>query len=344
MGEVPARERGTASKESPMPGLTCGSLFRCWCCAVLLLLALPAHAQQQKADPDFKTSVEKPAYTRNGPTVAIDEAHSNFHTAADRYKPLADLLRSDGYKVVAGTRKFERGTLVGVRVLLIANANAGDFTSPAFTEPECDVVRDWVRGGGSLLLIADHAPFGTSAANLAARFGVAMGKGWAFDSGARPGTITTQLVFSRENGLLGAHAILCGRDSSEEVKTIKSFTGQSLGLPEGAVALVKLSATAREAPTPDDLDAEAAARSATSPAGTAGAHSAAVAGRAQGLAMTFGKGKVVVLGEAALFSAQIVTLPDGDRQRVLKVGMNVPGNDDRQFALNTLHWLSGVLK
>ena len=60
--------------------------------------------------------------------------------------------------------------------------------------------------------------------------------------------------------------------------------------------------------------------------------------------MTFGKGRVVVLGEAALFSAQVITLPDGDRQKVMKVGMNVPGYDDRQFALNVLHWLSGLLK
>jgi hypothetical protein len=26
------------------------------------------------------------------------------------------------------------------------------------------------------------------------------------------------------------------------------------------------------------------------------------------------------------------------------VGMNVPGTDDRQYALNVMHWLSGLLK
>ena len=61
-------------------------------------------------------------------------------------------------------------------------------------------------------------------------------------------------------------------------------------------------------------------------------------------AMTFGKGRVVVLGEAALFSAQIIRFADGNQQRETKFGMNVPGNDDRQFALNVLHWLSGLLK
>lgn len=328
-----------------MPRLTWRNLLRCCCCVVSLLLGLPVHGQQQIADPDFKTSVERPAYAQNGPTVAIDEAHSNFHTAGGRYKPLADMLRSDGYTVVAGTRKFDKGTLAGVKVLVIANASGGDTSRPAFTDQECDVVCDWVRDGGSLLLIADHAPFGSAAESLGKRFGVTMGKGWVFDRGSTTSSITTQLDFSRENGLLGVHPVLRGRDSSEEVKQIRSFTGQSLGVPDNAVALMKLSSTARESPTPSDLEAEAAAAASTeAPRGTTGPHSSPVAGRAQGIAMTFGKGRLVVLGEAAMFSAQVVRFTDGGQRREIKAGMNVPGNDDRQFALNVLHWLSGLLK
>ena len=221
---------------------------------------------------------------------------------------------------------------------------AGVITNPAFSEHECDVVRDWVRDGGSLLLIADHAPFGHAADNLARRFGVTMGKGWAFDLDATEG-ITTQLVFSRENGLLGVHPILSGRNPSEEVKTVKSFTGQSLGVPAGATTLLTLSATAREAPLPADLDAEGKASQATGVSqGAIGSRSNPVSGRAQGVAMRFGKGSVVVLGEAAMLTAQIATSPDGNPQRQRKFGMNAPGNDDRQFALNVLHWLSGALK
>jgi hypothetical protein len=51
-------------------------------------------------------------------------------------------------------------------------------------------------------------------------------------------------------------------------------------------------------------------------------------------------GRLVVLGEAAMLSAQIATFADGS---VAKAGMNVPGNDNRQFALNALHWLSGLV-
>jgi hypothetical protein len=74
------------------------------------------------------------------------------------------------------------------------------------------------------------------------------------------------------------------------------------------------------------------------------AHARPVGGRAQGIAMKYGKGRLVVAGEAALFSAQIIRYKEGDEQHEFKMGMNVPGNDDRQFTLNVMHWLSGLLK
>ena len=43
-----------------------------------------------------------------------------------------------------------------------------------------------------------------------------------------------------------------------------------------------------------------------------------------------------MLGEAGLLTAQVDPLG-------LKMGMNAGGNDDKQFALNVFHWLSGAL-
>ena len=51
-----------------------------------------------------------------------------------------------------------------------------------------------------------------------------------------------------------------------------------------------------------------------------------------------GGGRVVILGEAAMLSAQV----GGPNQT--KFGMNYPGIDNRQLALNIMHWLSGLLK
>jgi hypothetical protein len=305
---------------------------------------------QQMADPNFNASVQHPAYRLNPPKVIIDEAHSNFHTAAGRYKPFADMLKSDGYEVVSGAEKFQKKNLRGANVLIISNAAAADASDDAsesaFAEAECDVVRDWVRAGGSLLLIADHTPFGSAAQNLAKRFGVDMGKGFAFDL-ANSENFPSQLVFSQKNGLLGNHPLLKGRNASEQVNRVVAFTGQSLSLPKGAIALLKLSPTAYESPTRKDLQAALDAADQSKPRDEKSKDATTarpVGGRVQGLAMKFGKGRVVMLGEAAMFSAQVSRFKDGDKEQEFKMGMNVPGNDDRQFALNVMHWLSGLLK
>lgn len=50
----------------------------------------------------------------------------------------------------------------------------------------------------------------------------------------------------------------------------------------------------------------------------------------------FGQGRVVVLGEAGMLTAQL-----DDKKRPF--GMNCPGIDNKQLALNIMHWLSGLL-
>src|SRR2546428_3318247 len=145
------------------------------------------HAQQI-ADPNFDAKVAHPAYAKNGPKVLFDEAHNNFHTASGRYKPFADLITNDGYQVTPNKQKFSAETLKGYDILLISNAlgaprmNMPEASNPAFAEAECDVVRDWVKAGGSLLLIADHAPMGAANQILAQRFSVDMSKMFTIDS------------------------------------------------------------------------------------------------------------------------------------------------------------------
>ena len=118
-----------------------------------------------------------PAYTADHPSVLLDEAHFNIHTLDGSYRGLADLIEEDGYVVAPNTRPFAVHTLEGHNILVIVNARGGDNQpgrrrEPAFSEDECDVVLDWVLQGGALLLIADHAPYGSAAQVLAQRFGV----------------------------------------------------------------------------------------------------------------------------------------------------------------------------
>ena len=301
------------------------------------LLTMAAATAQQVADPDFRPSVRTPAWVNTHPLVVLDEAHANFHTASGRYKPFADLLRADGYRVVAGTGTFTGRSLGEARVLVVANAGAGPNVAPpnqppsAFTDPECDAARDWVRGGGSLLLIADHAPFGAAAAALAARFGVEMGKGYAWSlSDDTSGDPSTTIVYSRGNGLHDSHPIARGVDR------VVTFTGQSLGVPPGAVALLTFGRRAYESAAADDVPADIAAFRAGK---TIAARN--ISGRAQGIASDFGKGRVVVMGEAAMFSAQVGRYKDEQGREVeFRMGMNVPGSDNQRFLLNVMRWLT----
>src|SRR6266581_1001326 len=92
---------------------------------------------------------------------------------AEFAQPFADLIADDGYHVVRNHKSFNKETLETFKVLVIVNALGAEDADEegadksAFTDEECDVVRDWVRGGGALLLLADQAPFGSAAQNLA---------------------------------------------------------------------------------------------------------------------------------------------------------------------------------
>jgi hypothetical protein len=292
--------------------------------------AMPALQETggQMADPDFNASVAHPAYTRRRPKVLFDEAHNNFHTASGRYKPFADLITNDGYQVVPNKQAFALKMLSGYRVLVISNAlgaplmSATEAGNAAFTKAESDAVRDWVRGGGSLLLIADHAPMGSANQVLAKRFDVDMSKMFTIDEQNydKPSDNPGFIVYTRESGRLADHPVTRGRNDSERVNKIIAFTGQSLKGPANSVAFMKLADTAMDAMPGDNTKPVSAA------------------GRSQGIAMKFGKGRVIILGEAGMLSAQIV----GAQRRPF--GMNRPGIDNRQLALNIMHWLSGLLK
>ena len=298
-------------------------LFAIFC--ALIFLSVPVVAQQAP-DLEFNTSIENPAYKREGPRVMFDEAHHNFHTADGRYKPFVDLLSNDGYRVIRNRQSFSKTTLSSYKILVIANALGAEemdddgADNSAFTGEEIQAVQDWVKGGGALLLIADHAPFGGAAAALAKSFGVDMSKGYTFDTKNCVEGSPTQLIFSRENKLLANHPIAEGRGEKERLNIVRSFTGQSLKGPEGSAAILLLSDAAIDRPNFNTQE------------------SVSAAGRAQAVALKFGKGRVLVQGEAAMLSAQ-VSGPDKST-----MGMNVPGNDDRQYVLNVLHWLSGVLR
>ena len=289
-----------------------------------------------RADPDFSPIVEKPAYASGGPRVLFDEGHHNHHRARTTYRPFVRLLEADGYAVVRGSGQLTANALRTVDALVIAGALGTNERNddPAFAPQEVDAIEQWVSGGGALLLITDHYPFGHAAETLAERFGIVMSKGIVEDTASYDRFFDpTHLVFSKSNGQLVEHPIILGRSTSETVDKVMTFTGQGLQGPPSSVGFLRFSETAVARPAQPVVQRDGGDVRVNVHYGDP----ALAASYAQGLALMHGRGRVVVLGDAAMLTAQLRRF-DGR-----PVGMNVPGYDNRQLALNIMHWLTRLI-
>lgn len=300
-----------------------------------------AVAQEQMGDPDWRPNVVRPAYAvGEGPRIILDAAHGSNQTIDGRYAGFAALMRTDGYRIHPGQTALDAASaLRGATILVVSNAASprdGSGRASAFSDSEIEAVAAWVQGGGSLLLVADHAPHGTAAEALAKRFGVIMAKGYAFQQ--TNNGLTTNLDF--EGPSLGVHPIISGRDSAERVSRVRTFTGQSLQGPPGSTILLALDDGAREAVDRTALTRITESLRAGEPTAENWSRAALPA---QGLAFSFGKGRVVVLGEAGMLTAQILRSTEDPDSEPFRFGLNTEGHDDQQFALNVIHWLSRVL-
>ena len=276
---------------------------------------------QQVPDSAFSFASASPAYPPGqGPLVVLDEAHNNFHTLDGRYFTFGKVLAQDGYVMQAGTEKFTAAYLARTRILVISNALAqGDTwrlpTRSAFTHEEIEAVEQWVNDGGSLLLIADHMPFGGAAAELGRAFGFDWMNGYAMrkQSGLE--------IFSRRSGNLTANPITDGRDPAEHIDSIALFTGSAFVAPPQAVPIMLLN---------DDYEILFPKRAGKfKKAGTKEGH-----GMVNGAMLEHGKGRLVACGEAAMLSAQLL----GSERAPM--GMNQRGAEQNpQFLLNVIHWL-----
>jgi hypothetical protein len=296
----------------------------------MLTIATPEVGAQQVSDTAFVGPSFVPAFTSGRqPLVAIDQAHNNFHTASGRYSPFAKFLRRDGFRVDSLTGSITSGALKRVQILVIANplatGNVNHWVVPtpsAFTAAEITAIRDWVRGGGSLFLIADHMPFAGATHDLAKEFGVDLINGFAF---GEPGNVGL-LTFRRSDNSLRAGPIADGRNQKERVDSIMTFTGNAFRALNDKVTPIFVFGPGVEVFTADTAwvfnD-----KTIRQPA----------AGLMQGATVKFGSGRVVIAGEAAMFSAQLA----GPNR--LPMGMNAPAAvQNPQLLLNIMHWLARV--
>jgi hypothetical protein len=293
-------------------------------CLFFVLFPLFSEAQQV-ADTLYSPHIEQPAYKIGiGSVVLLDEAHNNFHTLSGRFKPFAKILEKDGYTVLPSSAPFTTDALSKGKILVIANAlhasNREQWNLPtpsAFTDEEIEIVNTWVKDGGSLFLIADHMPFPGAAEKLAASFGFKFYNGFAVQRGGKD-------IFTIDKGLMPS-TLTKGRNEKEIVTSLQTFGGQAFEIPGDAVPVIILS---------EDFEVKIpqAAWQFSKETETVDGK-----GLAQGAYMNYGKGRLVIFGEAAMFTAQL----HGRN----KMGMNVKSaSQNAQFLLNTIHWLDGIVE
>jgi hypothetical protein len=296
-----------------------------WCASLFICFFSFSCAAQQVPDTLFNPRILHPEYERNeGPVIYIDEAHGNFHTAGGRFKPFASLLAKDGYVIQSFAGIFSVERLLNAKILVIANAlhesNQSRWALPgveAFSDDEIAAVNEWVRGGGSLFLIADHMPFPGASSKLASSFGFKFHNGFAMKKKSSPD------IFTLQSGLTTS-ILTTGRTKSETITSLTSFTGQAFEMADGAIPVITLTDAF------DVLLPEVAWEFTKLTPAISGK------GLMQGAFMPYGKGRIVVFGEAAMFTAQL--------QGTNKFGMNAPNaKQNVQFLLNVIHWLDGKM-
>ncbi len=290
------------------------------------------HTGSHAVADDWTPVVAQPQFpSGEGPVVLVDAAHGNWHTIDGRFRAFAQLLEKDGYRVRSSDKKISLEWLGDADVFVVANAVKGGEesvwmlpTPSALTPEETQSLVDWVEKGGSLLLIADHMPFPGSVSELAQAFGVTFLNGFAKKSLDESGT----LIFTRASGSLADHPISRGRTESERVPSVKGFTGQAFWSSTPLQSLLLM---------PDDWEVffpkEASEIRIDTPKVSA-------RGLVQGAVVEYGRGRLALFGEAAMFTAQ-AHAQGGD---IVRLGMNDPeAAHNAQFVLNVMHWLSGLL-
>ncbi len=269
------------------------------------------------SDSGFKPTVKAPTFSNTHPVICFDQGHQNYKPDDGRYIPVFGLLESDGYKISIIKTSIDSQALQSCEIFYISAVMPNERGKSAFNSEEIEIIKNWVRGGGSLLLMTDHPnDFAQAPESLANAFGVHGSLQTVEDPVHTIASLQdpTVIVFSK-NEMNKRSAIVNGRDNGEHLQTVVAFTGQSLHGPSDSDNILFLSDKAVQSLPGKDQPKTSAK------------------GWSMMLAVRFGKGRAIVTGDGTFFSSKI---EDKSNE---KYGINRGGTDNIQLALNTFHWL-----
>jgi len=222
--------------------------------------------------------------------VTIDGAHDNLHTATGRYEELAERLRGAGYRV----RSHDTTDLPDSAVHIVAGVRE------PLSKDEVDAFQAWVADGNSLLIAADHPPFASPPADLAAAFGF---------------EIHNLSVEDAEGESIFSLPIQAEHPLSRPDARIWIFTGTAVGFPEDALPLLSLDHTHSAIRRGHEVDLDL---STLSMAASAQHH----------------QGRVVVVGESGMFACH--THDNGTPYGLC----TADAQDNAELAMDVIRWLA----
>ena len=274
-------------------------------------------------DPSFDSKVLQPYYKNaQGPKVLIDGGHHNFFIQRSLMNPFIDLIKSDGYNPQIDSLPITKKHLSTYNIVVLNPAYPFDYGTKkelgdlkAYSKEEIDHVYNYVNKGGSLLILTEKSPMINAMEPLLNKFGITATYGTIADTLHQDKQFGKNVIhYSRENGMLTVnHPILKGRNASEEINHIVMITGSAFK-GKDYINILPTSSAAQM--------------------GNAGVFTPVEQGSSVGLAGKVGKGKLVILSDTEIFIAMLF-----GKDKV-KVGMQMPNYDLKQFALNIMHWLS----
>lgn len=286
---------------------------------------------QQLIDKLFVGKIQEPTYKfGKGPLILLDEAHHNGIQMNTGFKILGDALIKDGFRINTINDSISNDILQDAEILVIIdalaeqNVNHWELPTPSpFSENEMDIIKNWVLNGGSLLLVADHMPFAGASSKLAKHFDVDFINGFVID------TLEWDTnKFEMKNHSLRKHPITKGNNIKEEINEISTYFGQGFSASNKTYSPIMVfkgeDIVSYQPKTAWQFNEDTLVMP--------------VNGLFQGLAGSFGYGRIVILGDSSLMSAYLI----GKNSR--PIGINsVETKDNFQFVLNIFHWLSHAL-
>lgn len=273
-------------------------------------------------DINVDLEVENPSYEMNeGPLIMFDSAHKNFFIQSHLIKPLVDLLLNDGYRVSFLDKEFSKSSLSQAKVLVVITALPFDFATErsaadknTFSRDELSELQNWVKNGGSLLAFSEHAPFDQAINPLLQKFEIESSIGTTIDTINYENKYGHGMIKFENSNLKKNHPTVNGK---YKVERLVSFGGSALLGPKYE-NILKL----------DESSLNTKHSTGIGPEGR---------GNSQGLAGSYGSGKIAVFGDSNGFTAMVFNMQDGSK---MYAGMNTEGYDWKNFVLNTFSWLT----